>query len=51
MIDLRFWSPSELAPRGALQLGQVVRVEVGEGMTLEPGPQLLDGAEVWRVAW
>lgn len=40
----------ELVSSGVLQFGQIVGAEVGQGVPLEPGPQVLDRVEVRRVA-
>jgi hypothetical protein len=40
----------ELASGGVLQFGQVVGAEIGQGVPLEPGPQVFDWIEVRRVA-
>jgi len=40
----------ELASSGVLQFGQVVGAEVGQGVALEPSPQLFDRIQVWGVA-
>src|SRR5450755_877480 len=40
---------AQLAARGGLELCQRARTEVGEGVALQPGPQVFDGIEVRRV--
>ena len=39
----------ELVSGGGMQLAEIVGAEVGQGMTLEPSPQILHGVQVWRV--
>src|SRR3982751_1311523 len=40
---------SQLAAGGSLEFGQRVRAEVRERVALEPGPQVFDRVEIWRV--
>src|SRR3989338_7012417 len=39
----------ELVAGGRLQLGEIVRAEVRQGMTLEPSPQIFDRIQIGRV--
>ena len=39
----------ELASCRRLQLGEIVRAEVRQGMTLEPSPQIFDRIQIGRV--
>src|SRR6478735_1017814 len=41
----------EFVAGGDVELVEVGRTEVGQGMTLEPCPQELDGVQVGRVRW
>ena len=39
----------ELVAGSRLQLGEIVRAEVRQGMTLEPSPQIFDRIQIGRV--
>jgi len=40
---------AEVIASGMLEIGNGVWAEVGQGMTLEPSPQILDGVQIGTV--